>query len=132
MAGRVENLKPWKPGQSGNPSGKPKDAAIKARELVGNDPNRLLGILLEIAENPAEAAADRKSCAIAFLERGWGKATTFEPVKDGDPLALDDVDRAVKSTLDELAHKRQARTVPASPPSVVAGNGTGGATTPRG
>lgn len=24
MAGRIENLKPWKPGQSGNPGGRPK------------------------------------------------------------------------------------------------------------
>jgi hypothetical protein len=28
MAGRVQNLRPWKPGQSGNPGGRPKTAHI--------------------------------------------------------------------------------------------------------
>jgi len=37
--GRVENLKPWKPGQSGNPGGKPKVdlAAQIARAIFEND-----------------------------------------------------------------------------------------------
>lgn len=34
--GRVENLTPWQPGQSGNPGGRPKSFAKKIRELCGN------------------------------------------------------------------------------------------------
>jgi hypothetical protein len=30
VAGRIENLKPWKPGESGNPGGRPKTKAITA------------------------------------------------------------------------------------------------------
>lgn len=28
MAGRIQNLKPWKPGQSGNPGGRPKSKPL--------------------------------------------------------------------------------------------------------
>ncbi|HEY2467837.1 MAG TPA: DUF5681 domain-containing protein [Terracidiphilus sp.] len=39
MAGRIENLKPWKPGQSGNPGGRPKRdlAAEIARAIFERD-----------------------------------------------------------------------------------------------
>ena len=30
MAGRIENLKPFKPGQSGNPGGRPKGTSVSA------------------------------------------------------------------------------------------------------
>jgi len=47
VAGRVENLKPWKPGQSGNPSGRPKRRLIdEALEelLLRNDSELALAI----------------------------------------------------------------------------------------
>lgn len=47
MAGRIENLKPWKPGQSGNPGGRPKGRLIdEALEelLLGNDSELALAI----------------------------------------------------------------------------------------
>ena len=39
VAGRIENLKPWKPGQSGNPGGRPKRdiAAEIARAIFEGD-----------------------------------------------------------------------------------------------
>lgn len=44
LAGRIENLKPWKPGQSGNPKGRPKQKSIETvmreilrEEFVGPD-----------------------------------------------------------------------------------------------
>jgi hypothetical protein len=36
-AGKPDNLKPWKPGQSGNPSGRPKGFAARIQELCGGD-----------------------------------------------------------------------------------------------
>ncbi len=37
--GRIENLKPWKPGQSGNPKGRPKQKSIETvmREILGEE-----------------------------------------------------------------------------------------------
>lgn len=40
MAGRIENLKPFKPGQSGNPGGRPKGTSVTAilnRKLAEED-----------------------------------------------------------------------------------------------
>lgn len=39
MAGRVENLRPWKPGQSGNPGGRPKKKPITElyEQLLNDD-----------------------------------------------------------------------------------------------
>lgn len=43
MAGRVQNLKPFKPGQSGNPGGRPKKdlASLIAREVFAEDPEAI-------------------------------------------------------------------------------------------
>lgn len=45
MAGRIENLKSWKPGQSGNPAGKPKGAknlSTLIQEMMSDDEFELL------------------------------------------------------------------------------------------
>jgi hypothetical protein len=43
VAGRIANLKPWKPGQSGNPGGRPKRdlAAEIARSIFERDPEAI-------------------------------------------------------------------------------------------
>jgi hypothetical protein len=42
----------FKPGQSGNPGGRPKGLARTVRDACGGSPERLAQVLLEIAENP--------------------------------------------------------------------------------
>lgn len=43
--GKPENLKPWKPGQSGNPSGRPKKKPItEMYERILNDPENVAAI----------------------------------------------------------------------------------------
>lgn len=68
MANPLDNLKPFKPGQSGNPGGRPKGIAAKAREHA----DRAIEVLAEGLDDP-----DKKTQIIAakeLLDRGYGKA----------------------------------------------------------
>ena len=44
----------FKPGQSGNPGGRPKGLAKTVRDVCGGSPLRLAQLLLEIAEDPKQ------------------------------------------------------------------------------
>ncbi len=103
------NLVKWKPGQSGNPSGRPKGIASKAREIIGDDPTELLKVLLEIAVNPREKAADRRSAVESLLDRAYGKAPAYAAIDGENPLDLESIDRRILTVLDELADRRQAK-----------------------
>ena len=60
------------PGQSGNPSGRPKcDIIIK--ELAKEYSELALNTLVEIATNEKSKESARVQAAIAILDRGWGK-----------------------------------------------------------
>ncbi len=62
----------FKPGQSGNPLGRPKsDYAI--REIAKQHTSAAIQTLVEIASNPKAADAARVQAANALLDRGWGK-----------------------------------------------------------
>jgi hypothetical protein len=63
----------FKPGQSGNPGGKPKaiiEVAQAAREKTASAIETLNTIMID----PKATASARVSAAVAILERGWGKA----------------------------------------------------------
>jgi hypothetical protein len=117
----------FKPGQSGNPKGRPKGVAKQARDLVGNDPARLLQVLLSIAEDKGASRSERRAAAAEYLDRGWGKAASYSPVEDGDPLELGDVERAIAEGLDELASRRQAKAPGRDQNGAVATTGSNGA-----
>ena len=118
----------FKPGQSGNPGGRPKGLAKRARELAGGDGSKALEVFAGVMLDDAAPRRDRMEAAARLLERGWGKAAQYEPVKDGDPLELDDVDRAIGAVLDELAERREAKTPGPSTNGKVAASGEAGAT----
>ena len=63
----------FKPGQSGNPGGRPKGLARTVREVCGGSPLLLAQGLLEIAENPKARDRDRIAAYRELLDRGWGR-----------------------------------------------------------
>ena len=104
----------WKPGQSGNPGGRPKGLANATREVVGDDGLPLAQLWWEIASDKRRKDSDRLEASRLLADRGWGKAPAFAPIGEGDPLELTDVGKAIEQVVDELAGKRTARAVGSS------------------
>jgi hypothetical protein len=77
--------RPFKPGQSGNPLGRPK-AALDAQELARSHTVEAIATLVKALDDPKHCVA----AASALLDRGWGRPTAFI---GGDasaaPLAID-------------------------------------------
>ena len=109
--GNVENLRPWKPGQSGNPAGRPKGIAKTVRERCGGDPQRLVDILLAIAEDDSQRASDRTNAARALIEHGWGKAPAFAAIEGTDPLERDEITEKIAELVAELRAPRKLEAV---------------------
>lgn len=122
--------RPFKPGQSGNPNGRPKKIARRVQELVGNDPERLINVLLSIAEDSDAKPADRISATRDLLDRGYGKAPSHAPLEGQDPLELDDIERTIERVVDELAQRREAKATGSAPGRAVAADGPGESATP--
>ena len=83
MAGRTENLKPWKPGHSGNPAGRPKRdlSAEIARAVFEQNPELIYRAMLRALKK-----GNAKTFAI-LAERGYGKLTKPVEFADQDLLA---------------------------------------------
>jgi hypothetical protein len=110
--GTVANLRPWKPGQSGNPAGRPKGIAATVKERV--QPEELVDILLEVARDPKAKPSERVAAVDKLADRGWGKAPAFAAIEGSDPLELGAIAQEIQSIADELAARRQNH-APAGP-----------------
>jgi hypothetical protein len=100
-------LRPFKPGQSGNPSGRPKGAAKAFREAMP-DPTLAAQGLLELAQDPDVRPADRISAWNSLLDRGYGKAASFAAIEGADPLEQDEVAAEIRSIAAQLEADRAA------------------------
>ena len=98
------------PGQSGNPGGRAKGISKQAQELAGGNPDKLLIVLLNIAQDVGAKDSDRIAASREYLDRGWGKAPAFAPIEGQDPLELTDIDRSIATIVDDLARRRQEKT----------------------
>lgn len=68
----------FKPGQSGNPAGKPKSDAKSAivrriQKKFGKDAKHLVAALEAIAQDPEANKRERLGAIRELLDRGWGK-----------------------------------------------------------
>lgn len=86
---------PWKKGESGNPSGRPKVAG-EIRELARAHTADALGTLISIAKDPKKPAAARVAAASAILDRGYGRPA--QPIEGGDkPFTLTILEAGLKA-----------------------------------
>lgn len=82
----------WKPGQSGNPGGRPRRAmafADRVRERI--DPDKVIDLALRVAEDERLTPQERLRELWPLIDRGFVKPPTHldTTVREGDPLELD-------------------------------------------
>lgn len=78
--------KPFKPGQSGNPGGRPPlPPEIKhVREMARAYTEQAIAALVEVLAS--DSASARVAAANALIDRGWGKSEQPITGSDGGPL----------------------------------------------
>ena len=104
-ATQLAALKSWKPGQSGNPTGRPRTTVGAIRRVIGEEPDDLVRELYRLALQ-AEDERVRYVCIKELLDRGWVR---------GQPQGSDStgVDPALIAAAKELSREldRDARCV---------------------
>lgn len=99
--GRVENLKPWKPGQSGNPEGRPKKRPITE-------------IYEEILADPKNRASLKDQIINTITSRGMAGVLERREMKEsieGKVTQPVEVDGEIKFTLAEVIKKARLRAI---------------------
>ena len=82
----------WKPGQSGNPGGRPKEVG-HVRELARQWTEQAIQTLADIMQDPSQPARARVAAAESLLDRGYGKPT--------QPIAGDDAMDPIRVALEQ-------------------------------
>jgi hypothetical protein len=100
----------FRPGQSGNPGGRPKGIAAAVKDRV--KPEDLVDILVEVAQDPRAKASERIAAVKELTDRGWGKAPAFAAIEGSDPLELGAIAAEAQAIADELTARRIAREAP--------------------
>lgn len=91
----ASNSTSFRPGQSGNPGGRPKENPLPngrtLRELAREHTVEAIETLIAIAEDKTAPASARVSAAVAVLDRGYGKPAQTIADEDGNSLSWFDL-----------------------------------------
>ena len=105
----------WKPGQSGNPGGRPK-AIVEVAKAAREHTLEAIATLREIMRNNKATASARVSAAAVLLERGWGKAPQTITINNHNLADLSD-NELISIALGEDDGEATSTDGAASPPS---------------
>lgn len=86
---------PFKPGQSGNPTGRARVTlanGMTLREMAREHTEVALQALIDVASGAESSDSAKVAASIALLDRGWGKPT--------QPVGGDDESPAIRTALD--------------------------------
>lgn len=86
----TDNLKPFAPGKSGNPGGRPK-VPSHIREMARALTEEAIETAADIMRNPGETGSARMAAVNAILDRGWGKAAQAHTGEDGEGPILTNI-----------------------------------------
>lgn len=99
--------KPFKPGQSGNPGGRPKIIG-HIRDLARQYTELAINTLADTLTDKKAPYAAKIAAAQALLDRGWGKATAYV-ANEANPFdRLSDAEKqSLLDVLDALAERER-------------------------
>jgi hypothetical protein len=78
----VRNLRPWRPGQSGNPRGRP-PVPPELRELARSHTETAIQTLVDVMKDKKSTGSARVAAACALLDRAHGRPPTEIDLRAG-------------------------------------------------
>lgn len=95
----------YKPGQSGNPGGRPRDALRDALKEYKGLPDKLISVVVGILDSPEVKPSDRLAAASFIADRLYGKPVQTQDitVTQPEPLFMLDEEPEILSKT-ETAH----------------------------
>jgi hypothetical protein len=104
----------FKPGQSGNPSGRPK-AILDVIHLARTHTPMAIGALVKIATSKTSPPAAIVAASVALLDRGWGRPSQTLDVNSSSTIELHLIAaRAISSVLIAEQKTPQIQTIEAT------------------